>query len=411
MLAKLAWRNLWRNKRRTMITLGSIAFGLMMASIFIAIGDDSYSKMIDSAAKLGAGHVTVEPLDYRDTPSLDKTITGTDEILKAVGNHPDITHAALRISGQAMFATAGNSVGGAFMAIDPAAENKDSFLLIDKIVKGEMFESSDAKGIIIGQKMASKLDLSLGKKLVYTMTNKDGEITSSLARVKGIYKTGIDELDGYFGLFPIGSLQKVLGYEPDEVSQVAILIDDNRDSSKIAGQLTKTLGRSYIFVTTWHKTQQELAGAIAMDKSSNYLFQIIILILIAAGILNTLLMSVMERMREFGVLVAVGLSPGRLFGMVIWEAFWLALLGLIIGVIITSPLAYYLYTTGWDISAYITDGFDFGGVIWEPIIYFNIYLNHALILVGLIFAITILAGLYPAWKAGRVVPVEAIKTI
>ena len=411
MLAKMAWRNLWRNKRRTMITLSSIAFGLFLSSHFFAIGDDNFSRMIDSAAKLGAGHVTVEPLDYRNTPSLDKTITQTDEILEMARNFPGINHAARRITGQAMFATAGNSIGGAFMAIDPATENIDSFLLIDKIVEGEMFDSADAKGIIIGRKMADKLDLRLGKKLVYTMTNKDGEITSSLARVKGIYKTGIDGLDGFFGLFTLGSMQKVLGYQPDEVSQVAILIDDNRDSTKIANALIKQLGRSNIFITTWHKTQQELAGAIAMKKSGNYMFQVIMMILIMAGILNTLLMSVMERMREFGVLVAIGLSPGRLFGMVLWEAFWLALLGLLVGVLLTSPSAYYLHTTGWDIAPYMTQDFDMGGVIWEPIIYFNMYLNHALFLVGLIFTITILSGLYPAWKAGRVIPVEAIKTI
>ena len=202
-LAKLAWKNLWRSKRRTIITGISIGFGIFLSVTFTGTGDYYYTEMIDAGATMGFGHVTVEAKGYNASPTLDKRLKETDKIQQQLNAMDEISATATRIMGQAMFASASKSVGGSFIAIDPEQEDPEFNLMIKNIIDGEIFDSASSRGIVIGSLMAEKLNLKLGKKLVYTTTDINGEIVGDVARVSAIFKTSVDEVDGGLALIPI----------------------------------------------------------------------------------------------------------------------------------------------------------------------------------------------------------------
>ncbi len=410
-LNTLAWRNLWRHKRRTLITASSIAFGVLLAVTFTGAGDYFYTRMIDAGANMGMGHISIMAPDYNRAPSSKKRLHQAEALKQRVEEFDDVQSVAMRIQGQAMFASARKSIGGIFFAIDPRQENSDNNLFVKAMVEGDMLPSASGSSVVLGTELAKKLKLKIGKKVVYTTTDKNGDIVSAIARVGGLFKTGSDEIDGSVAILPLHKVQKVLGYQQDEVSVLAVVLSDQRYSNQLRDKMQALPQFADVEVLNWQQTQPDLAGMIAVDKGSNYISQLLIALLVAAGILNTMLMSVLERRREFGVMMAVGMSPKNLFLLVMLESFWLAILGLIIGVIVTTPWFLFMSQTGIDLSAAYGDGFSFGGVLLDPTFKLRLFKESIIaILVGL-FGLALLSGAYPAWQAGRVAPVESLKTL
>lgn len=410
-LRKLAWRNLWRRKRRTLITGISIGFGLMLAVTFTGTGDYGYTNMINTGATMGFGHVTIEPYGYNQTPSLDKRLQDTEHIREQVLTIPGVDSAIIRIMGQAMFSSARKSIGGMFIAIDPAQESAEYNLLIRSLDQGRLFPDTDGLGVVVGSKMAEKLNLRIGKKLVYTTTDVSGDIVSELARVTGIFNTGVDEIDGSMALLPITRVRDTLHYDAQDATLISVIINDQRYAERMRDKIASAVGNPHREVLIWKETQPELSNLITIDRSSNYISQFLIGLLIAAGILNTLLMSVLERTREFGVMMAIGMSPKTLFRLVIVESFWLALIGIVIGIIITTPWYAYLHYVGLDFSGAMGEGSSAGGVLVDPLMRIRLFKESIIaILVG-VFSLTLLSGLYPAWRAGRIPPIESLKAM
>ena len=410
-LGSMAWRNLWRRKRRTLITAISIGFGVMLAVTFTGSGDYWYTNMINAGATMGLGHITIEPHGYNQTPSLDKRLLNAGQIRKHVLTMPGVSNAIVRIMGQAMFASASKTIGGMFLAVDPSQESPDQNLLLRSLIQGQLFPGTDGRGIVVGSKMAKKLNLRIGKKLVYTTTDVSGEIVSEIARVTGIFETGVGEVDGALVLLPINSVRAILHYDDEDATLVAVTVNDQRYAERIRDKIAVAVGNPLREVLTWKQTQTELAGIITMDKSGNYITQVLIGLLIAAGILNTLLMSVLERTREFGVMMAVGMSPATLFKLVLVESFWLALIGLAVGIIITAPWYTYLHYVGLDLSGAIGKDYSAGGVLVDPIFRIRLYKESIIAILSGVFSLTLLSGIYPAWRAGRTPPVESLKAI
>lgn len=410
-LFKMAWRNLIRKRRRTLITSFSVAFGVLLAVTFTASGDYSYTNMVNTSVTLGLGHITVEPPGYNDTPTLAKKIDDAVSISKKVLTIPGVKAAKVRIMGQAIFATGTKNLGGTFIAIDPAQETAKYNIFLRSIIEGRLFDDPAGRGILIGHKMARKLKLRLGKKIIYTMTDKNGEIVSEVSRVSGIFKTGDDTLDGTLALLPIDHIRSTLIYGPEGASFVSIFIDDHRQAALIKNKIEKSIGNHGHETLTWRETQAELAGLIAMDKAGNYFMQFLAGLLIAAGILNTLLMSVMERTREFGVMLAIGMSPWQVIKLIMIESVLIGIIGLIMGVIITTPWFIYMSEIGINLSKQIGDDYSAAGVIVDPVIKFKLFKESVYFILAVIFSLTLLAGIYPAFKAGRIPPVESLKTI
>jgi ABC-type lipoprotein release transport system permease subunit len=408
----MAWRNLWRNRRRTLLTLSSIVFGVFLSVLFTAMQDQNWADTIDLAARLGGGHVTFQHPEYQDTPKLTLTVEGTDELRRIALEDDNVERVVERITGHTMLSTAGESFGAGFIAIDPGKEDVNTFSLLEALAEGSMFESKHDKGIILGGKLADNLGAKMGNRVVYTLTDKNGEIVNGLARLSGILRSGAPSIDGGMCLLPIGAVREVLGYAPDEAIQVAVFVDDQRRSDQVAERLQEAVGSDRAALA-WFETQPELSGFIAMKVGGSRFIEILIAILVAAGIFNTLFVSVMERLREFGILMAIGFSPGRLFRLVMLESLWLALVGLAAAAVVTAWPYYYLSTTGIDYSALVAgeESTEIAGVALSTTIRVGIFPESAAIIAFAAIAAVLLSGIYPAWKAGHVEPVKTIKIV
>ena len=406
----MAWRNLWRNRRRTLITLCGIVFGTFLAVLFTGMGDSMWGKMINLTARMGGGHVTIQHPEYLETPSLKRTVTGTEALRKIALAQPLVSDVMVRVTGNTLLAAGGNSTGAYFMAIDPEKETAKTLSLLELIKEGELFAPGDDKGVVMGHKLVDNLGLKLGRKVVYTVTDKKGEIVSGLARLRGIIKTG-SGMDAGLILLPLPAVREALGYAPDEATQVAVFVEDQRRAKDVADALGAQI-KSGPAVVTWDQANPALAGFIHMKVAGNWVMELIIGILVAAGIFNTLFVSVMERRREFGIMMAIGYSPGQLFRLVMAESAWVAAVGLALAGVVTAYPYYHFNTVGLDISKMIgKQGGVIEGIALEPIIKVAIYPGNLLIIVVAVFITTLLAGLYPAWRAGRVSPVDSIKLV
>jgi ABC-type lipoprotein release transport system permease subunit len=408
-LYSMAWRNLWRNRRRTIITVSSLAFGVMLAALFTALTDQSMGDAIDLAARMSNGHVTIQDRDYRDSPALERTVAATAELRARLASDREVQKVVPRISGQLVVATASDSYGAGFIALDPALDDPQSFAPLGQLVAGRLFAGDDPQGIVLGKTLAQNLGAGLGKKVVYTLTDKRGEIVSGLGRVSGIIATGSTSTDAALCVLPIGAVRTLLGYRSDEATQLAVYVRDQRRAEAVAQRLGGALPPGAVALS-WAEVNPELAAYVAVKVAGSEVLEALVVLLIAAGIFNTLFMSVMERLRELGILLAIGFSPGRLFRLVIWESLWLALVGLVTGALVTLPIYQYLHTHGVDMSARVGRGsIDIAGGVLNMVIHATLYPDHALIIALCIVAVTLLSGLYPAWRAARVQPVDAIK--
>jgi ABC-type lipoprotein release transport system permease subunit len=408
----MAWRNLWRRRRRTLITISSIAFGTSLAVIFTGFHDRNFADMIDLAARMTGGHVTLQHPEYLEKPTLSRSIRDTGRLEALAMEDRQVRKAVTRIMGFAMLSTAGASHAGGFIAFDPRAEGADTLSILQGLEEGEIFTSSRDRGIVLGRRLAKNLGAGPGRKVVYTVTDKNGEIASGLARVSGIVRTGAPSLDAGLCLLPLDSVREVLGYAPNEALQVAVFIDDQRRSGEVARRLGKRLDGRLAEALTWDRIQPDLAGFIAMKVGGAIFMEVLIAIIVAAGIFNTLFVSVMERLREFGILMAIGFSPGSLFRLVMLESLWLGLVGLAAGAALTVGPYLYLASRGIDMTVMVGgEGAEVAGVAVSPIMHVGIFPEHAVLIAAAVFAATLLSGLYPAWRAGRVVPVETIQLV
>jgi len=408
-IAQMAWRNLWRNPRRTSLTLASIAFGLLLAVMMTALQEGSFAAMIDMAARLGAGHVTLQNPAALDRPGLALTVSHSADLRAGARLEPHVSRAVERISGQVMLSTAGQVYGAGFIAYDPAREDAMTLALLDSVAEGAAFTSSDSGGIVLGRKLAENLGVGLGRKVVFTLTDKHGELTLDVARVSGILETGSPSLDAAIALFPIDRMRRVLGYAADESGQVALFVDDQRRAARVASDL----GGGGFSALPWFEMNADLASFITMKVVGARIMLTIIVLLIAAGIFNTIFVSVMERVREFGVLLAIGFSPGRLFAMVMYESLFLGLLGVGLGALLVAWPYWYTSTVGIDIAKLVdTSQADVGGVnLAMNVMRARIFPESLATIVVATVGATLLSGLWPAWKAGRVEPVESIRLV
>ena len=411
-LYSMAWRNLWRNKLRTALTLVAIGFGGFLAIFMTAMQDRSFADFVDTAARLGSGHVTLQHSAFADSPTLANAVTGTDTKRRLASGDEHVATAVDRIAGMTMLSTSEDSFGAVFIAYDPAMESHDTMRFDENLVEGAMFASADADGIVLGSVLARNLGAELGGKVVFTLTDRNGEIVAGMERLSGILTTKTPSLDAGLCLLPINTVRPVLGYDPTEATQVAVFLSDSRRSNAVARRLAPIIPDAVVL--TWDKIQPEIRSFIAMKVGGGRVMITIIALLVAAGIFNTLFVSVMERVREFGVMRAIGYSSGQLFRLVMWESTWLALVGMVVGTAFTLPVYIPLSRHGLDMTEMYKSGdqaVEVAGVGFDMILRVGIFPEHVVAIAVCVLIATLAAGLYPAWKVGRIQPVESINLV
>lgn len=406
LLPRLAWRNVLRNRRRSVITILSISIGLAALTFLWGVIDGQNGQMVENSTRYYASDVQVHVKGYHDDPSLDLAIAETAPVMQAIAHDPDIAAATVRLEGRALASFGDKSRGMLMVGASPADEANVTSLL-SAIVAGSPLRPRDSTGAIIGVKLAESLELSVGSELVLVGQAYDGSIASARVPVRGIFRTRIDQYDGYIAMMPLAAVREFL-VAPGGATAIALRLKDRDRVGTVAARLRTHLGDTYE-VVGWPTLLPEVANAVRFHEVISYVVVAIFFVVVAAAVANPVLMAVLERTREFGVVLSLGMTPARLLRLVLWEAALLGVIGVIIGNVIGVGTTIYFGHAGIDMSAFSAAISTMPGAstTLRPVA----SLGRSIAMSLLVFGAACLVAIYPAAKAARLNPVNAIRGI
>ena len=407
LVLKMALRNLRRNLRRSAITAVAIAFGLGMLVFSSGFGDGAHGQMIEAGVEAMAGHVVVQGEGWQDKREAEIVVPDSPEVARRLAKSlPDATVVS-RIYLQGLLTSPTGAVGVALSAVEPRVERQVNDLA-EKIIEGEYLDDRP-NGIVLGATLAETLDVGIGDKVVL-MAQRGPDIESRLFRVRGLFRMGIDEIDGFYAQIPLSIAQEMLGVG-DDVTQVSAHIDSYRDTRGATKAAQAGLaGMSGVEILPWNKALPELYEWVVYDEAGLYVMILVIAIIVGMGITNTVLMSVLERMREFGVMLSLGATPRRLASLVMAEATILGLVSVLLGVGLGVACNAALAVNGVDFSQLMdAQTMEAAGVAMDLHMYPDLSPIKVTIFAVLSMGMTLFAAIYPAVKAATLKPVECLQ--
>ncbi len=400
LVLKLSFRSLSRNPRRTLITTASIGIGLVLALFFVSIGTGVYAKAARAATRTQAGNLAVQHPLYLQDPSPQHTVL-IAPVRAAAASFSEVEVIKPILFGQAVVATGAGSQGVGMMGVDPAAEALTS-PVAQKVIKGRYLQEGDTKGLMMGVALARQLKVEPGKKVVLTTSDLKGELVSELLRVTGIFQTGSDEADAFLIQVPLPIARTALGLPDGSAHQVGMVLTDPSTQADVFARLKDRVTTPTTSLVPWQVLIPQVAEWIELDHRINLVQRGFILFLVSFTILNTILMSVLERTREFAVLLALGTSPRLLRAQILMESVLLALLGTAVGMALGVPLCLWLEWEGFDASPWLPDGITIGGFFLDPIIKGDLTVPDLLFHAAVVLITTVIIGLYPMMRSTRV---------
>ena len=408
MIPRLAWRSIWRNRRRTLITVLSIGFGLACTVFFIAIGEGVYAQLIDQVVRLQAGHITMENPGYRDAPAVDLWVRAPESLRSHIERLPQVERTKLIIMGQGIARSGSGDVSATLMGIEPSVE-LDTSPLVRHIVAGRYLNDDDGPWVVIGRELAKRLKLAVGKKMVITTNDAAGNLVDVLCRVRGIFETGSVEIDGYFIQAPIGFARRLFGLPEEGATQLGVVLRIPEAQESVLREIRLMVAEQDIAVLPWQEVIPEIASYIKLDKGSNLIFQAILVFLILFTIFNTILMSVLEREREFAVLLALGTKPIQLRLQILMESAYLGLIGCGLGLLVGGLAAWAAQEWGIDLRSLLEEGFTISGFAVSAKMHARVTTGLLLGTAGLVFGATLILSLIPMHRAARLSIVDQLR--
>ena len=410
----LAARNLWRNTRRTLITISGIAGGLGLMLYAINFQQGSYNQSLNNALRMMAGHLVVQAEGYQEDKEVGLLVQDSgavaDALRGAVAGDPQARVFRRAVLGGALMSAA-NTRMAALNGVEPEAEAAVGFY-DDKLVDGEWLAEDDTRGIVVGERLAWSLELEVGDRVVYQGAGAEpGETVARMFRVRGVFRTGTPEADGFLAYAHLGAVQELLPGADPAHQVAAFLTDDSELATQrpAAAAALAAAGHEGLEVLDWKGALPELIEMIEMDRQFGDMMWFVLGLMVAFAVLNTVLMGVLERTREFGVMMSVGLSPWRLARLVVAEAFVMGLIGAALGFALGAAATWPMVTWGWDLTEYMGESASFEGVPLETHI-FSVYdWGRMSTFAAIGVAFTVLASLWPAWMVIRLEPVEAMR--
>ena len=400
-LLQLAWRNLWRNHRRTTIMLAAISVGVWAMIFMTALTRGMVDQMIVDGIKALPGHVQVHHPAYLDDPSINNRIPFADDELQAKFGDAGFVAWASRVKVPAIITSERDSRGITLLGIDPAAERNLMFVDYDE-VEGRFLEDENDKGIVIGRKLAETLDTRIGKRVVIMSQDPDNEIADRGFRIVGLYSASTGAVEEAFAFAGKTTVQKLLGIE-GETTELVFMGDDYRDVSAIYATVVAAVDDSVV-VNRWYDVDTYLGAIMVVMDGFVLIWVIVIFLALSFGLVNTLVMAVFERVREIGLMLALGMKPGSILGQIIIESMLLLGIGLMTGNVL-SWLTIMPLESGIDIS-FVGEGMAMFGA--ASTLYPKLYLNDIVLANVVVLTLGFLASLSPAWRASRYEPVEAL---
>lgn len=405
MLIEIAWRNIWRNKSRSLIVMSSVGLGIWAGIFILAFSWGLYKNNIDESVYKQLSHMQIHHPDFENENDSKFSIKGADKLLSQLRSDPEIASASLRVISTGMIASPTMASGVKMYGIDPLAE-KSQIALDANVRQGVYFGTEKKNEILIGEKLAKKHKLKVKSKVVLTFTDVNSEIISGAFRVGGIYRSKNTSLDEIIVYLRRDHLRDLLSLGMDEGNEIAILLKD--------GEQLDTVKRSVIAaakdyeVKDWKEISPELGMIIESFNLYTYIITGIILLALTFGIVNTMLMSVLERIKELGMLMAIGLNKRKIFFMILMETCFLTLIGSPLGLLIGWLTVTVLGNTGINLYMFSEGLASFG---FSSMIYPDLDFDNYMIIVFMCLITALLSAIYPAYKSLQLNPSEAIRKI
>lgn len=401
----MAWRNIWRNKTRSGLVMLSIIIGLWAGLFTMAFVKGLFKQQLSDTILNYISNIQLHHPEFSEEQDPKKFIDVNPQVLNELSSNKKILAICPRIVTQVMMASPVNAIGVNALGIKPVMEDSVTGLF-KKIIIGTILDSNNKNGILIGEKVLSKLKVKLKSKVVLSFQDVNGDITSAAYRVAGVFKSSNSSFDESNVYVLSDHLQSLIGLPKNAYHEVAVLLKYASEQAQVKTELKSKY--PHILVQDWMDISPELNLMINSFDLYMYIFIGIILLALSFGIINTMLMSVLERVREFGMLMAIGMSKPRLFFMIILETLFLTLAGSPLGFAISYFTIYYFNIKGINLSMFAEGlaGYGYATIVY-PTLAFSFYPGIYL----MTFFAALLASLYPAAKALKLKPVEAIRKI
>lgn len=406
--AKIAWRNIWRNPRRTLLTLGAIAFASLLLVFMLSFQFGSYDTMINTAVKINTGHLQIQTQAYHKKHNIRSVVADPEPVARVLEKIPRIQAYAPRCEAFGLVSSAERTYGILVTGIDPGREAGVSRL--PKLIRQGVYLGANATDqALIGALLAQNLKVSVGDELTVLGQGRDGSVAATVVTVAGIYRAGIDAFDRSSMYIPLKTFQSVFSMRQG-VHTIVVLGDDLAEVSKIKRDIRKGLADAhidYLQVYDWDELMPGLRQAIEMDLVSGLIFYALLVLVVGFSILNTFLMAVFERTREFGVMMAIGTTPRRLTKLLLIESGAMTGIGILAGILLGVGVTWYFQVHGFELggSSDLLSQFGISGRIYPKLSVASILIGP-----GLVLFITFWAALYPALKVRGLEVIQALRT-
>ena len=403
LIISLAWRNLWRNKRRTLVILFAIVLGVWAMIITAAFMRGMVFQMVEDTVNNLAGQVQVHQSQFLDDPAIANRFSAENPVVKKIIHDPRVAMWSERIRLPAVVTSERETTGITLLGVDPRKEANISFIG-KSIVQGRFLESSSDHGIVIGRALADKLETGLGKRIVLMSQDENNNIADRGFRIVGIFKAPIEPSEKEFLFIGKETAAKMLGMK-DDISELVVRV---KKPQYVDSFVAEYQGKdASLKVISWLKSEPYLQMMIKMMDSFMFVWYLIVFLAMAFGIINTLLMAVFERTREFGLFQALGQNPRFILFQVWFEAILMIIVGLMFGNLI-AWLSVLATGNGIDVSVFAR-GMEMLNM--SNIIPFVITGKDLIVANVTVATLGMLTGLYPAWRAARLVPADALTRI
>lgn len=403
MITKLIWRNLWRNKRRTVITVSSIGFAVMFSILMKSLQDGIFDNLIKNIVSYYSGHVQIHQKGYWDEQNLDNSFALQNSTQTKLLQNPNIHTIAPRLETFVLISKGISTKGCMLIGTDTNKEN-DLTQLKSKLVSGNYFQNEEQK-VIIAQGLAKKLNLKINDTIVLFGQGYHSVMAAGKYPIKGIVQLALPAMNERFVYLPIKASQSFLS-ATNQVTSISININKPENLESIHKKIKESIGNNYE-VMSWQQMMPEIANHIKADGYTFYVFSAILYLIIGFGLFGTILMMTIERKYEFGMLIAIGMKKSKLALILLGETILITLIGILLGILISLPFVIYLskkpFRLGGEISkAYEQFGFE---AIFPATLDKNIFITQSII----VLIIAFLIGLYPLWHINQLDPIKAMK--